>query len=159
VPRSPRKAVETCLAHLERAVETCFSHPEGRLKRFSCHPERRPEGVPVTPKSDRNVFPPLRRATRTSSCYPGGLPERKKTNQQLSWSFVPLRRLSLSKSTQPRFATPSTFRPQGFSPSRRFPPRSDVRPCFVPVTPMGFRSPGGFPHCQVPGFVTPEIPS
>jgi hypothetical protein len=33
---------------------------------------------------------------------------------------------------------PGTFRPQGFAPSRRLAPRSDVRPCFMPVTSMGF---------------------
>jgi hypothetical protein len=63
--------------------------------------------------------------------------------------FLPLRRLSPSESTCRRFATPTTFRPQGFAPSRRFTPRPNARPCFIPVTPMGFHSPGVFPHCQV----------
>jgi hypothetical protein len=70
--------------------------------------------------------------------------------QQLSWSFLPLRRLSLSESTPPRFAWPGTFRPQGFPPSRRITPRSDVQPYFRLVTSMGFCSSGVFPHCQVP---------
>jgi hypothetical protein len=68
---------------------------------------------------------------------------------QLSWSFAPLRRLSPSESTPRRLATPTTFRPQGFTPSRRLAPRSNARPCFMPVTSLGFRSPGAFPRCQV----------
>jgi hypothetical protein len=73
--------------------------------------------------------------------------------------FLPLRRMSPSESTPRRLATPATFRPQGFSPSRRIPPRSDARPCFMPVTPMGFRSSGVSPRCQVPQLVAPELPS
>jgi len=71
------------------------------------------------------------------------------TSQQLSWSSSSLRRISSSESTSPRFASPGTFRPQGFSPSRRLPPRSNARPCFMPETPMGFCSSRGFPHNQV----------
>jgi hypothetical protein len=63
--------------------------------------------------------------------------------------FLPLRRLSPSESTPRRLATPTTFRPQGFAPSRRLFPRSNARPCFMPVTSMGFHSPGAFPRCQV----------
>jgi len=79
--------------------------------------------------------------------------------------FLPLRRLSPSESTSRRDATPTTFRPQGFSPSRRFAPHSDVRPCFMPVTPMGFalqgftltvRSSGSSPENCPPG-VSPHI--
>jgi hypothetical protein len=33
---------------------------------------------------------------------------------------------------------PATFRPQGFSPSRRFAPRSPLRPCFMPQPRPGF---------------------
>jgi hypothetical protein len=62
----------------------------------------------------------------------------KRLNQRLSWSFFPLRRLSPSESTPRRLATPTTFRPQGFTPSRRLSPRSNARPCFMPVTSMGF---------------------
>jgi len=71
------------------------------------------------------------------------------TFQQLSWSSLPLRRIGPSESTSPRLTTPGTFRPQGFSPSRRLPPRSNARPCFMPITSLGFCSPGGFPHNQV----------
>jgi len=64
--------------------------------------------------------------------------------------FVPLRRVGPSESTQRRLATPTTFRPQGFSPSRRFTPRSNARPCFMPVTPLGFLPSRGFP--PLPGL-------
>jgi hypothetical protein len=55
-----------------------------------------------------------------------------------------------ASSLHPGLPTPGTFRPQGFSPSRRFPPRSDVQPCFMPVTPLGFYPSGTSPRCQVP---------
>lgn len=80
-------------------------------------------------------------------------------NRRLSWSSSPLRRLSPGESTPPRLAIPSTFRPQGFTPSRRISPRPDVRPYFRPVTPMGFRSSGTFPRCQAPRLVTARLPS
>jgi hypothetical protein len=70
--------------------------------------------------------------------------------QQLPWSFSPLRRLSLNESTWPQFTSLGTFRPQGFPPSRRLAPHPDAQPYFRLVTPMGFRSTGAFPHCQVP---------
>jgi hypothetical protein len=63
----------------------------------------------------------------------------------LSWSFLPLRRLSTSESTPPRLATPGTFRPQGFSPSRRLAPRPHLQPCFRLVTPLGSPLSRGFP--------------
>jgi hypothetical protein len=69
--------------------------------------------------------------------------------RQLSWSSSPLRRMNSGESTSPRLASPGRFRPQGFSPSRRIAPRPSARPCFIPVTPMGFCSPGIFPHSQV----------
>jgi len=81
------------------------------------------------------------------------------SSRRLSWSSFPLRRLSPGESTPPRLATPSTFRPQGFSPSRRISPRPDARPCFRPVTPLGFRSSGAFPRCQAPRLVAARLPS
>jgi len=70
---------------------------------------------------------------------------RRGSRQQLSWSFFSLRRMNPSESTPPRLASPGTFRPQGFAPSRRFTPRSDLRPCFMPVTPLGFLPSRDFP--------------
>jgi hypothetical protein len=72
--------------------------------------------------------------------------------------FFPLRRISPSESTPRRLAAPATFRPQGFTPSRRLAPRSNARPCFMPVTSMGFCPPGVFPHCQVPSARHRGIP-
>jgi hypothetical protein len=72
--------------------------------------------------------------------------------------FHPLRRMSSSESTPRRLAAPTTFRPQGFTPSRRLTPRSNARPCFMPVTSMGFRPSGVSPHCQVPSARHRGIP-
>jgi hypothetical protein len=49
--------------------------------------------------------------------------------------------------------------PQGFTPSRQLAPRLSARPCFMPETPMGFRSPGIFPRNQVRTASTAGIPS
>ena len=81
-------------------------------------------------------LPPLRRATEKAK--PATLME-----------FLSLRRVSPSESTPRRFATPTTFRPQGFSPSRRLSPRSNAQPYFMPVTPMGFQLSRDFP--SLPG--------
>jgi hypothetical protein len=102
------------------------------------------------------VQPNVARRPRSSFCSEE---QKKPTRSATLMEFLPLRRMSPSESTPRRLATPATFRPQGFSPSRRIPPRSDARPCFMPVTPMGFRSPGAFPHCQVLRLVTEELPS
>jgi len=67
--------------------------------------------------------------------------------------------MSPGESTPPRLASPGTFRPQGFAPSRRFSPRLNARPYFMPETPMGFRSPGAFPHRQVHRLVAAGLPS
>jgi hypothetical protein len=40
--------------------------------------------------------------------------------------------LSTCRVHQPGFASPGTFHPQGFSPSRWFAPRQTARPCFMP---------------------------
>jgi hypothetical protein len=70
----------------------------------------------------------------------------KRVLQLLSGSFAPLRRLCPSESTPPRVTSPGTFRPQGFTPSRRITPRPNARPYFMPVTPVGFfRLSRGFP--------------
>jgi hypothetical protein len=81
-------------------------------------------------------FNPTRPANALSSTTPKG--KRTAACRQLSWSSFPLRRLSPGESTPPRLASPGTFRPQGFAPSRRFAPRLNARPCFMPETPMGF---------------------
>ena len=115
-----------------------------------------PADQPVTPPKRGNSSPAVAPTTGSNPTWPANLdssatPKSNKINSVslLSWSFLPLRRLSPSESTPRRLATPTTFRPQGFSPSRRLSPRSNARPCFIPVTSMGFHSPGVFPRCQV----------
>jgi hypothetical protein len=53
---------------------------------------------------------------------------------------------------------PGTFHPQGFSPSRRFTPRPNVRPCFVPVTSMGFALQGFSPAARFRGSSPRNFP-
>lgn len=115
-----------------------------------------PADQPVTPPKRGNSSPAVAPTTGSNPTWPANLasfaaPKSNKINSVslLSWSFLPLRRISPSESTPRRLATPTTFRPQGFSPSRRLSPRSNARPCFMPVTSMGFHSPGVFPRCQV----------
>jgi hypothetical protein len=121
------------------------------LRPSDAEPARTPEREPLCspPESPRHL-------KETTRILHGRTLERW-AFQQLSWSSVPLRRMSSSESTQPRLTSPSTFRPQGFSPSRRLPPRLNARSCFIPVTPMGFCSPGIFPHNQVSRAFAPEI--
>jgi hypothetical protein len=91
---------------------------------------------------------PLQGSTQHGPPTSQRLPLRKATEAAQSatlMEFLPLRRISSSESTPRRFATPTTFRPQGFAPSRRLSPRSNARPCFMPVTPMGFPPFRGFP--------------
>jgi hypothetical protein len=141
--------------------------PEVRLVRLeSSHarfgiPTDQPVAQPKPCDSSHAVAPtsgfnPTRPAG-TSRCSPRRA--RRGRHQLLSWSSSPLRRLSPSESTRPRLTSPGTFRPQGFSPSRRITPRSDARPCFMPVTSMGFCPPGVYPHCQVPQLFAAELPS
>jgi len=64
--------------------------------------------------------------------------------------FCPFDVQARASSLHPGLPKPGTFRPQGFSPSRRFPPRSNARSYFIPVTSMGFYPSGSSPHRQVP---------
>jgi hypothetical protein len=52
--------------------------------------------------------------------------------------FGPFQRLELQKPGYLGFASPDTFRLQGFSPSCRLTSSATVRPCFMPVTLLGF---------------------
>jgi hypothetical protein len=62
--------------------------------------------------------------------------------------FGPLQRSRQARSTVPGFASPGRFRPQGFTPSRRFTPSLAVRPCFMPVTLMGLSPPEPSPPTE-----------
>jgi hypothetical protein len=126
-----------------------------------------PSGIPADP----SATPPKRSSsspvvTPTSGLYPtwpadlttARSEEHTAAQPATLMEFFPLRRVSPSESTPRRLAAPATFRPQGFTPSRRLAPRSDARPCFMPVTPMGFCPSGIFPHCQVPSARHRGIP-
>jgi hypothetical protein len=63
---------------------------------------------------------------------------RPRPERLLSWDSAPLRRSRTGGSTLPELASLRSLRSQGFSPSQRLAPRQAVRPCFMPVTPMGF---------------------
>jgi hypothetical protein len=52
--------------------------------------------------------------------------------------FGPLQRLQLGKPGSLGFASPDTFRLQGFAPSCRLASSRTFRPCFMPVTLLGF---------------------
>jgi hypothetical protein len=80
-------------------------------------------------------------------------------SQHLPWSSSPLRRLSPGESTYLRFTSPDTFRPQGFSPSRRFTPRPDLPALFQTGNALGVRSSGAFPYCQLLRLITDNLPS
>ena len=52
--------------------------------------------------------------------------------------FGPFQRFQLWKPGHLGFTSPDTFRLQGFTPSCRFTSSSTLRPCFMPVTLLGF---------------------
>jgi len=130
---------------------------------LATHGQRRGRhfGLPIGRAAVRPKPVSASRAVGPPSGYdPPGPPARRPapgrtTSRQLSWSFWPLRRLSLSESTCPRFASPGTFRPQSFSPSRRLAPRPDVRPSFRSVTPLGFWLSRVFPPLPGPTGLSP----
>jgi hypothetical protein len=124
---------------------------------ISCPPDDEPSN---SPERESSCSPPEspRNLKETPWLLQGRTLERW-VFRQLSWSSSPLRRISSSESTSPRFTSPGTFRPQGFSPSRRFAPRLNARPCFMPETPMGFHSPGTFPHNQALQLIAARLPS
>jgi hypothetical protein len=59
--------------------------------------------------------------------------------------FGPLQRYQHRRPGSLGFASPDTFRLQGFSPSCRFPSSSTFRPCFMPVPLVGFSLQGVSP--------------
>jgi hypothetical protein len=63
----------------------------------------------------------------------------------LSWGFGPLQRHQHWKPGDLGFASPDTFRLQGFAPSCRLSSSSTFRPCFMPVPLLGFSLQGFSP--------------
>lgn len=110
------------------------------MYRSAVQPKLPSSSLAVTPPTGhRPLGPPTCRSAPGRTAY-----------RQPSWSSLPLRRMNLSESTSPRFASPGKFRPQGFAPSRRVTPRPDVRPYFRPVAPLGFSLFRGFPPLPGP---------
>jgi hypothetical protein len=102
-------------------------------------PFGRPGGIPV-PDTGR-LIETNRRSPPSSLLSPSEStdPDRHRTSrQQLSWGSGPLQRLRNWKPGYLGVASPDTFRLQGFSPSCRFSSSRTFRPCFMPVTLMGF---------------------
>jgi len=153
-----------------RVFETCLSSPGGSSRRVFTIPEDDVD-VSLPPREviatgflpprevTGGVLLPLRRTTGTCSSCSVGSPERKD-----------------EPATLLEFSSPSTHEPgrvhstpvchTGYVPSPGFLTLSTA--CSSPGRPAFFRagnahgvtrSPGGFPHCQVPGFVTSGIPS
>jgi hypothetical protein len=106
----------------------------------------------VMPSSGYNPFGP------PQTC---SLPKQKTRLTAPLMEFCAPSTLSPSESTPPRLATPGTFRPQGFSPSRRVTPRPDARSYFIPVSPLGFFTLSrGFPSLLGSAGSSPaELPS
>jgi hypothetical protein len=154
--RSTSKAeVDRCIALLVRRSRGAHKRlRKSRAVRYSGRPTRRSAEASRLLScgcAHYRVQPDTARQLTTTQ-PPRGATERSQHPEgcqgcrcwQLSWSFLPLRRLSPGESTPPRFASPGTFRPQGFAPSRRLTPRPNARPCFMPETPMGFFALQGF---------------
>jgi len=55
----------------------------------------------------------------------------------------PLRDISSASPRPAGIPSPPLFRPQRFTRSRRFAPRSTLQACFIPLPRPGFRAPGG----------------
>jgi hypothetical protein len=68
-----------------------------------------------------------------------------RSRQPALMGFGPLQRHQSWRHGSLGFASPDTFRLQGFSPSCRFASSSTFRPCFMPVTLVGFSLQGFFP--------------
>lgn len=70
-----------------------------------------------------------------------GVPARpsKPRVRPLSWGSLPFGACGSLEPTSPGLTSPGTLRSQVFSTSQRFASPDAFRPCFMPVTPMGFR--------------------
>jgi hypothetical protein len=115
----------------------------------ACSAVRRSPGHFQSPVHPLVRFAPLqsfhrpRRPPSPCSCSRKG---RAQTVDFLPWGFRPLRDIAAARPHSRAIPGPTSFRPQGFSPSRRFAPRCSLKPCFMPQPRAGF-------HLQ--GFCSP----
>jgi hypothetical protein len=79
--------------------------------------------------------------------------------RQLSWSLLPLRRLSPSESTPPRLANTGYVPPTGFLTLSTACSSLERPALFHAGNALGVRPSGSSPHCQVPTLVAPRLPS
>lgn len=92
---------------------------------------------------------PLQGATCSARWLHASRRSARQDHQQLSWSLLPLRRFSLSKSTPPRVAKPEYVPPTGFRTLSTDYSSLGRLALFRASSAHGVcRSPGGFPHYQ-----------
>jgi hypothetical protein len=87
--------------------------------------------------SSRRVAPPSE-YDRAVPLLPAGSHDRAGISSSPGVS-CPFDARGIGGATIPELASLRSLRSQGFSPSQRFAPRRTIRPCFMPVTSLGFR--------------------
>jgi len=128
-------------ALVELKCSSAYPSPRRYRPIGSAIPLRRLDGLEVFPASDcgvrfvSNASPPV--SFLAPSEYDRSGPPPDKPAAALL-GFRPLQRIQLWKPGSLGFASPDTFRLQGFAPSCRFASSGAFRPCFMPVTLMGF---------------------
>jgi hypothetical protein len=154
-----RCEINRCIALLVRRSRLRFFATQMSYTRSGI-----PADQPVTSPKRSNSSHAVAPTTGSNPTWPADLLQplsfrrtAKAAQSATLMEFLPLRRVSPSESTPRRFATPTTFRPQGFSPSRRFAPRSNAQPCFMLVTPMGFALQGFSLAVRSLRLITSEI--
>jgi hypothetical protein len=157
-PRSAWTVVAAVLATLSGSPCLSELHSVRRSGTIgSPHPPRRvdrPRGLPssVLPRTRRSEAAPAGLGPSQGSLPRSG--PRPHGRGLPSWGSAPLRRHGLAGPFLPGVASPGTCRPRGFSPPRRFPPRSlcglkgRCRPWGSCAHPRPIRSPGcgALPH-------------
>jgi len=101
-------------------------------------PFRRPRGIPAPALGvvcSTSAHPPLSLLSPPEFDWTGPPPAKPAA---ALLGFVPLQRFQNWKPGSLGFASPDTFRLQGFAPSCRFPSSRTSRPCFMPETLLGF---------------------
>lgn len=91
-----------------------------------------PDTVPCRANSSRTVALSCRVLSSTTQPDGLGQPKRQKSVERLSWSFLPFSVCGTREPAEPGFASPGTFRSQGFAPSQRLASPSPSRVYFTP---------------------------